>query len=417
MPRHLVNCDGEMVTVSEYCRRKNISYSAVSHKKARTNMTYEEIFEYYEKGENEKIRPKQEYNGKMMSIREFCSLIGTDYHTVLKRIHKTGESLQEIAEYYSQKYVSGRPYLVDCDGEMVSIVEYCKRKGLCYSTVQSYKQKTQKPYEEVLAIYEAKAKSKEPIKEKPKVEYKGEMITLKTYCDIKGYSYNYLIQKAEKLNLEYLEVLKMYENGDIKSQCYVDCDGEKVSVKEYCKRKGLNEGTIKHFKCRHPNMTYEQIFKYYEENPIKQRAKNFRLHCIWKSMKDRCYNPKNPAYKNYGGKMPNPIKVCDRWLDYFNFEEDNLEEYLKQSEIYGETNVSIDRYNNDKWYMPSNCHWIPKYQQAWNKEGTHYFLPCNISLSYHCKVNNYNYNMVIYYIRKYNLSADEALAKWLERNK
>ena len=40
-----------------------------------------------------------------------------------------------------------------------------------------------------------------------------------------------------------------------------------------------------------------------------------KIYNTWVKIKQRCYNPKNKDYKNYGGRG---IKVCDRWLDSFD---------------------------------------------------------------------------------------------------
>jgi hypothetical protein len=36
------------------------------------------------------------------------------------------------------------------------------------------------------------------------------------------------------------------------------------------------------------------------------------LYRVWNGMKSRCYNPKNPSYKYYGGRG---VTVCDEWRD------------------------------------------------------------------------------------------------------
>lgn len=38
------------------------------------------------------------------------------------------------------------------------------------------------------------------------------------------------------------------------------------------------------------------------------------LHWVWSSMKNRCYNPKNQDYKNYGGRG---VIVCEEWRNDF----------------------------------------------------------------------------------------------------
>lgn len=79
----------------------------------------------------------------------------------------------------------------------------------------------------------------------------------------------------------------------------------------------------------------------------------------WVVMRDRCHNPNNKNYHNYGGRG---IKVCERWDDFSNFINDLGEKPSKKH--------SLDRIVNDGGYEPSNCRWATLEQQANNKRST-----------------------------------------------
>ena len=82
---------------------------------------------------------------------------------------------------------------------------------------------------------------------------------------------------------------------------------------------------------------------------------------IWKNMMQRCNNPKNTGFVDYGGRG---IKVCERWHDFANFLEDMGEP---------PQGMSIDRKDNDGDYAPENCGWATNKQQANNKRTSRTF--------------------------------------------
>lgn len=78
----------------------------------------------------------------------------------------------------------------------------------------------------------------------------------------------------------------------------------------------------------------------------------------WQHMKARCYDPRHPSYKYYGGRG---IEVCERWLKSFaNFLADMG---------HRPDGMSIDRLNRDGDYEPGNCVWEIQYVQVMGRRG------------------------------------------------
>ncbi len=83
-----------------------------------------------------------------------------------------------------------------------------------------------------------------------------------------------------------------------------------------------------------------------------------RICRILSSMKTRCYNENNRAYKYYGKRG---IIICDEWSKgYKKFQEWALNNGYADD-------LSIDRIDNDGNYEPSNCRWATHKQQAANR--------------------------------------------------
>lgn len=72
----------------------------------------------------------------------------------------------------------------------------------------------------------------------------------------------------------------------------------------------------------------------------------------WAGMIQRCTNPNNPRYKDWGGRG---ITVCQRWFMFINF-------YIDMGEKpHGTT---LDRKDNSRGYSKANCEWATPKQQA-----------------------------------------------------
>lgn len=80
---------------------------------------------------------------------------------------------------------------------------------------------------------------------------------------------------------------------------------------------------------------------------IKHGYTGTSIHNRWKSMIQRCNNPKSKAYKNYGARG---INICKEWLNFENFLKWSLENGYND-------NLELDRIDNNKGYNPNNCRW------------------------------------------------------------
>jgi len=81
------------------------------------------------------------------------------------------------------------------------------------------------------------------------------------------------------------------------------------------------------------------------------------LYNVWAGLWQRCHNPKNPAYKRYGGRG---IYVCFEWRNFEGFYEWAIVNGYKKG-------LTIDRLDNNGSYTPGNCRFVSRHIQNSNK--------------------------------------------------
>ena len=77
----------------------------------------------------------------------------------------------------------------------------------------------------------------------------------------------------------------------------------------------------------------------------------------WRCAYNRCYNPKDIGYSNYGERS---ITMCRAWRRSF-------ETFLACMGKRPSNKHSLDRINNNGNYTPTNCKWSTKQEQMRNR--------------------------------------------------
>lgn len=187
--------------------------------------------------------------------------------------------------------------------------------------------------------------------------------------------------------------------GKFKWKCQCECGGitvlNRASLYEAAKR-----GQISSCGCL-------QIIalKKAQRNSITHGLSHSPTHRCWKGMIQRCFNSKNPSFKNYGGRG---ITVSFKWRKFEGFLADmGLRPSLKHS---------IERKNVNGNYSKANCIWATPSQQMRNTRVNRLVTWSGKTqpLAAWAEEWQLRYEMIRSRLRKFNWDETKAFSTWIE---
>jgi len=163
------------------------------------------------------------------------------------------------------------------------------------------------------------------------------------------------LQKEKRIALEEEFIGKVFDHltptafvdGWVVCQCVC---GEIARVRP----RNLRLREVKSCGCKRGELIGVALRTHGQSSQLEKTAE----YTAWQHMRQRCLNPDDPAYRNYGGRG---ITIHSPWIDSF----ESFFEYVgpKPSPKH-----SIDRIDNNGNYEPGNVRWATSKQQRRNTQ-------------------------------------------------
>lgn len=164
---------------------------------------------------------------------------------------------------------------------------------------------------------------------------------LKRYEDLSG-------RKFGKLTV--IEYAGESKHQKAQWECLCECGNTKIVI----------AGNLKNRKTKSCGCIHKEQLSRIRK---KHGETGSRLYTTWRGMKDRCSNPNNRDFKNYGGRG---IEVTKCWFDDFEV----FSKWAKETNY--NDNLTLERKDPNGNYEPDNCEWIPMSEQSKNRRSNHY---------------------------------------------
>lgn len=130
-------------------------------------------------------------------------------------------------------------------------------------------------------------------------------------------------------------------------------------------------------------------------------AKRPAIYRKWQHMIQRCHNPNDRDYPQYGGRG---ITVCDRWRYSFAA-------FIEDVGTAPSERHTLDRIDNSKGYEPNNVKWATQKEQANNRRSTKLLTINGVTrpLSEWCEEVGIGSKTVLYRLKHMGMSHEDAV--------
>jgi len=143
------------------------------------------------------------------------------------------------------------------------------------------------------------------------------------------------------------------KNGKVVWHCRCDCENE-VNVRSG----GLTSGNTTSCGC----YNRERVAEVHTVHGMKRQGERHPVYDAWARMIQRCENPNDKCYKDYGGRG---ITVCGEWHDPVVF--------INWALVSGwQKGLQIDRIDNNGNYEPDNCRFVTPKENSRNRRNNRF---------------------------------------------